>query len=563
MEAKDFADNLLAVLKEKGIFSEYLPEEFNMSCDWNLYSSPASKSDYVEPYKYSMSRMNQGSARRTIAVPDIASHVAMMNYLQDNKSILEEILTISYEDNASFSKIISEEYELMDTDEMYFDSIFDEDLWEEKTLNEDMASVEEESSYSKYIRNFLKKINISQGAVGILRMDISNFYGSIYTHIMPAIKLGTEMTMKIYNGQIQDDTLKTDYMKYKKLDEFIRGQNGNRTNGLLVGPFISKVFSEAVLSRVDKEITDAGIAFTRYADDYEVYIYDINRKDEIQGKIESILEKYYLRINNEKLSFEKYPFYIFKNFERIISQIIMDGQLRRGEITLPKDLTMEEKKTAKRLEGVDIVELFNKFLELEKSGQKGAVRYLLKAYASKYEVRNKSLYGSYLLNVLMNDEKALGLASKIIIKEFQSGQITIQDGFRDVIAARLSSDLDRENDLEVIWLAYLLKKIKYPMPEELLNKLFEKGNDLAKILALHEWRERIPEEKLLECFEKASSWILLYELCLILTGKREEFYKKAGIVKNVQFYDKLLNKKFSFYKENLNGLSSGLPQLIR
>ena len=89
MEAKDFADNLLAVLKEKGIFSEYLPEEFNMSCDWNLYSCPASKSDYVEPYKYSMSRMNQGSARRTIAVPDISSHVAMMNYLQDNMSILE------------------------------------------------------------------------------------------------------------------------------------------------------------------------------------------------------------------------------------------------------------------------------------------------------------------------------------------------------------------------------------------------------------------------------------------------------------------------------------------
>ena len=58
---------------------------------------------------------------------------------------------------------------------------------------------------------------------------------------------------------------------------------------------------------------------------------------------------------------------------------------------------------------------------MEKNGEKGATRYLLKTYKNEYHIEDehKELYASYLLNVLCNDEKSLGLACKIIIYEYK------------------------------------------------------------------------------------------------------------------------------------------------
>ena len=46
--------------------------------------------------------------------------------------------------------------------------------------------------------------------------------------------------------------------------------NLNQTNGLLAGPFVSRLISEALLTRIDKEIKSENIRFVRYVDDYEI-----------------------------------------------------------------------------------------------------------------------------------------------------------------------------------------------------------------------------------------------------------------------------------------------------
>ena len=65
-----------------------------------------------------------------------------------------------------------------------------------------------------------------------------------------------------------------------------------------------------------------------------------------------------------------------------------------------------------KMEAPEIIELFNCFLDMEKKGEKGAVRYLLKSYSNKYVVSNKRLYIDYLINVICNDEKNMSLACK-------------------------------------------------------------------------------------------------------------------------------------------------------
>lgn len=44
-------DDLIQELKTKGIFSEYLPSEFNVSSNnFNVYGAGASHKDRIEPY---------------------------------------------------------------------------------------------------------------------------------------------------------------------------------------------------------------------------------------------------------------------------------------------------------------------------------------------------------------------------------------------------------------------------------------------------------------------------------------------------------------------------------
>ncbi|MCR5836048.1 MAG: hypothetical protein K6G88_06055 [Lachnospiraceae bacterium] len=179
-------EKLLDMIKEKGIFSEYLPENFNLNFETiDIYGAGASHRDKVEPYSYYMSRFGNPGDRRMISIPEVASYVSLINFLRDNKDILVDIIRISGEDFNSFSRIANEEYKIIDVDSVYGDAISAVNL----TINESTEYQEEERERSVYVENMLHKIQMARGASGILHIDISEFYKSIYTHTLSAIKL--------------------------------------------------------------------------------------------------------------------------------------------------------------------------------------------------------------------------------------------------------------------------------------------------------------------------------------------------------------------------------------
>lgn len=514
-------DKLLNKIKDRGIFSEYLPESFNLKAEgFNLYGAGASHKDKIEPYSYYMSRFSNTGDRRMVSIPEVAGYISLVNFLRDNKSILLDIIHLSAEDTNSFSRIANEEYEVLDEDGAYGDIIGGLNM----TLDTSAESQEEEKARSVYVKNMLNKIQKTKGACGILHIDISEFYRSIYTHTLSAIKLGIDGAKDAFLKDSQDE----DYLKYVALDNRVRRLNGARTNGILVGPYLSKILSEAILARVDSELRENDIIFVRYADDYEIAIYKEVDLADIKSKLVATFERYSFRINNEKTYYEKYPFYIFSNYQKIISRLV--GEERSAD-------------------SVNIIELFNKFLKMEKEGEKGAVRYLLSTYKNEYQVEDKQLYVSYLLNVLCNDEKALGLSCKIIIHEFKAQRIELDKSFYSVIVNKLRAEIKQNHDLEVIWLTYLLKYTNYEMKHNLLNEIFQSQNELAIIIVLEEWHELLEEADVVSCWDKANSWILLYQLALHYPERRSDFFDKLAIVHNVEFYNKLFDKQFSFYKK--------------
>ena len=72
----------------------------------------------------------------------------------------------------------------------------------------------------------------------------------------------------------------------------------------------------------------------------------------------------------------------------------------------------------------------------------------------------------------------------------------------------------------------------------------------AIIIAIEEWKDLLNKEDIEECWEKARSWILLYQIALDEADKRDMLFTKLGIIHNKGFYQKLFQKGFSFYKKS-------------
>lgn len=520
-------NKVLNKIKEKGIFSEYLPEGFNLKVEsFNLYGAGASHKDRIEPYSYYMSRFGKKGDRRMISIPEVAGYISLVNFLRDNKEILWDIICLSTADYNSFSRIVNEKYEIIDIDTMYGDEIGGVKF----VVNDSEESQEDEKERSVYVENMLCKLQMTSGACGILHLDISEFYRSIYTHTLSAIKLGIDGAKEAFVQESKSE----DYKKYVRLDDRVRQLNGARTNGILVGPYISKILSEAILAKVDEEFRTEQMVFARYADDYEIAIYDESGLEDVKSKIVTILDKYGFRINNEKTFYEKYPFYIFNNYQKIVQRLV-------GECG--------------NIDSVDVIEMFNKFFQMEKDGEKGAVRYLLKTYKNEYLVEDKQLYVSYLLNILCNDEKSLGIACNIIVHEYNAERIELNETFYNVIIKKIKYEIKQNHDLEVVWLTYLLKYTNYEMTYDLLQEILKSKNDLAIIMVLEEWEEQIEPQEIELIWNETNSWILLYQIALKNPDKQQSFFERLSITHNVNFYNKLFEKQFSFYKKKEFGNS--------
>lgn len=159
-------DDLIQELKTKGIFSEYLPSEFNVSSNnFNVYGAGASHKDRIEPYSYYMSRFNKKGDKRLISIPEFATYVSLVNFLYDNKfSILRTIVNQSKEDENSFSRFVNSEGNIVYEKDGYGGGA-------KFVLERGAESNEYEKARSTYVNNMIYKIQRTKGAAGILHID--------------------------------------------------------------------------------------------------------------------------------------------------------------------------------------------------------------------------------------------------------------------------------------------------------------------------------------------------------------------------------------------------------
>lgn len=406
------------------------------------------------------------------------------------------------------------------------------DVGEKAMLNSENVR-ESLRSKSDFIEGLRNCIQASLGYKYRLKVDVANCYNSIYTHSVAWAICGKDEAKRFLRTK-EPEGLKNKYELADKLDAFIRLQKNNETNGIVVGPFTSRIFSEIILSAIDKKLAEKKYIFRRYVDDYKFYFRSEAQAKESVPQIERILNEYDLHLNTAKTEIACYPF-------EVISSI--------------KD-TYE-----KALANEGVFGVLNAASQLYSNGEKGAYKYALKYIKDKEPtLEDFGVIMSSLINILLIEPKYGKYVISYLKKHIHKWK---QDIVTELINRELHISVSDELQQETLVFLHIVKELKLSLDAENMIQILCCSNDFAIIMALDLWKnrkkcivrtrqqatairksiEQLSDELKGEQYTGAR-WLLLHEIRI--HGLLEAKVMPAPVKDD--FFEKLYERKVTFYQ---------------
>ena len=291
-------DNFVDQITRYGYFSEIIPECF---CSDKLADQITNiisfvKTDIKAKHKkenwatapVSLSTYKSAINRRIISVPNPEAFLRLVKFMAENWGAIKEV---SESENSLSPITCMQDYSITTNIE---------------EINCPLIK-EKHRRKSDYVKGIESCINISLGCQFRLKLDVANCYNSIYTHSVAWGICGKEKVK--YYMQDKGKNPKPDKFDLgDSLDIFMRYQKNSETNGILTGPFTSRIFSEIIFSAIDKKFVGKEFVFKRYVDDFRFYFRTREKAEESVPKIESILNEYNLNLNLSKIAIEQFPY---------------------------------------------------------------------------------------------------------------------------------------------------------------------------------------------------------------------------------------------------------------
>lgn len=150
-----------------------------------------------------------------------------------------------------------------------------------------------------WLRYEQRSLELSLEYTHLLKTDVSNCYGSLYTHSIPWALHGYEVAKE----KQADKSLFGN-----KIDFHIRNSRYGQTNGITQGSVLMDIIAELVLAYVDHLITcrlttgDQDFRILRYRDDYSIFTRSDQRATEIVRVISDCLRKVGMQLGTAKTS---------------------------------------------------------------------------------------------------------------------------------------------------------------------------------------------------------------------------------------------------------------------
>jgi len=520
MEKKLTGKTFVDQVSRYGLFAEQFPDCFDSTTFANGLpellpliaigkSQKSKKANTTAPTN--LSTYKNDISRRTLSVPNPESFLRLAKYMAEN---WDDIFAVSKSSNSLSPITFIKSYHTA-----------------EELIN--CESIREHTkAKSDFISGIKSAIRASLGYKIQLKIDITNCYNSLYTHSITWAICGKEEAKSFFRAS-EPEALRPMYEMGDYLDCFTRQLKNNETNGIIVGPYTSRIVSEIILSRIDRCMRDKDFKFKRYVDDYKIYFRTEAKAQESLPIIEKILNEYNLTLNTSKTDIEKYPF-------NTISQI------------------KDNYEKAKEQEGVFGV--LNSAAILHKKGEKGAYKYALKYVMNEpIDINNLQIIIPTLVNIMLIDPRYGKYVTRYLknnIKSINSESLSV------VFNTELKSNLENDMEQESLLFAQLLRDLSLKIEASNIINILKSGNDFAIIIALDIWKNRkdlvtrskaeaqkindsIKDLMIKLTGEKltGSRWLLLYELRIHELVKNDQI---PDIEINA-FFEKMIKMKISFY----------------
>ena len=276
-----------------------------------LFLLPDTSTRSYKPYTFK-TRIRDDK-KRTMSVSHPASQIAAMVFMERFKEQVLYQCSISRFSIRTPSRIASVRY-FYDYSHGLVSIGANEKISKIEEIGKEYETVR---SYFSYIRfsniyrfyessmqhRFEKKFNY------MAQVDISSCFESIYTHSISWAIYGKEMA-KACRAKGSDDMCFPDMF-----DILIRNSNYAETNGIPIGPEISRIFAEIILQRIDFDLErklaadnysvipadkETGYQICRYVDDYFIFYNNPDDYKRIKRYLSESLAAYNLKLNEAK-----------------------------------------------------------------------------------------------------------------------------------------------------------------------------------------------------------------------------------------------------------------------
>ena len=415
---------------------------------------------------------------------------------------------------------------------------------------------------SKNVASFKEaQQNISLDKYVELKVDISNFYPSIYTHVIPWAFVGKDVAQGIWRGRkfrtplSYPSSLISDYDIANQIDDLIEKCQEKQTHGIPVGPDVSFIIAEAILSYLDNVILSkcSNVVGCRYYDDYYLYF---DNTEEAEKTLKVMIDEFKqmgLEINLSKVEINQLPISVVESFSVKLS---------------PYDF--KSKRTDQMLQ------IYFELIWSLVRGCPSKVQTILKYGLTTLE-RNLPIMSSKeekLLNILLFKTALLSPSAIPYILSIAKKE---NDDLDDRIIKRMTDAVLRKHlqlghHIELLWALWMCKLYALDIDVNVVLDLFHLKNPLCTLMLLDYLNNDNPAlltnaniakeiHDLINSLSAASLydewWIVLYE------GVVKGWLPLISIVQGDDFFNYLLGKKVSFYDVDKNADYSSASYILK
>lgn len=388
-----------------------------------------------------------------------------------------------------------------------------------------------------------------------LKIDISCFYSTIYTHAITWMMVGKMKAKEIWRGRLSthgytcgNQNLDNLYNQANQIDTLIESCQEKQTHGIPVGPDTSFIIAETLLCHIDNNIQNQfpGIQGCRYYDDWFFYVDTHDDATRLLRIVIDTLGEFGLEVNLSKVEINEMPIAVLDDFAERLSSF----NFRNASIIERIKVFFEVLWSLIRNDR-------NRAATFTRYAMRVLIGFLTQNVVDSLSNDNKELIQIMLFRTVSDLPECI----PAILPVMQGlGTISNKQILDNLVDSILQRHIALDHHIEVAWTLWICKLYNVNIATERVAAIFIKRNSVCTLLLLDYIHNVVPtmkqEPEVTNAITDLSNslspgslydkdWLLLYE-----SVQKGWLQGIDNLVDNDPFFGKLRQKGISFYDEN-------------